>query len=192
MLKVNRKCRWCGAGFEKQRPMQVVCSPKCAVAYSIKQRERKTKQEKAAKQRKENALTRLRKRELETYPQLVKKAQYAFNAFIRARDKGKPCISCFNPLPSKPNGYDAGHYRSVGAAPHLRFNENNCHGQCKHCNRWLTGNHVQYRIGLISRIGQNALEELEADNEPKHYTKDDLRDLEKYYKKKRASYDREI
>lgn len=92
MLKVNRKCRWCGAGFEKQRPMQVVCSPKCAVAYSIKQRERKTKQEKAAKQRKENALTRLRKRELETYPQLVKKAQYAFNAFIRARDKGNHAL----------------------------------------------------------------------------------------------------
>ena len=113
MLKLNRKCRWCGAGFEKQRPMQVVCSPKCAVAYSIKQRESKIKQEKAAKQRKENALTRLRKRKLETYQQLVKKAQYAVNAFIRARDKEKLCISCFNPLPNKPNGYDAGHYQSI-------------------------------------------------------------------------------
>ena len=85
----KRECKSCGCIFDKSRPLQVVCSPKCAVAYIIKQRESKIKQEKAAKQRKENALTRLRKRKLETYQQLVKKAQYAFNAFIRARDEGE-------------------------------------------------------------------------------------------------------
>lgn len=185
--KSKRKCRWCGSEFEKLRPLQIVCSPACAIALNKQNREAANKKAQASAKRRARAITKARKHALETLPQLKKRAQAAFNAYIRLRDKHQSCISCGNPLPDTPNGYDAGHYRSVGSAPNLRFNENNCHGQCKHCNNWLSGNHVNYRIGLIERIGLAAVEALESDNEPRHYEKEDLRELEKLYKEKRRA-----
>ena len=187
MPSLIRKCRWCGSEFEKQRPMQVVCSPRCAIAYNLTQKEKKAKKLDAAAKRLQREILKKRKRALETKPELIKKAQTAFNAYIRERDRDKPCISCGRPLPTRPNGFDAGHYRSVGSAPNLRFEELNCHGQCKHCNNYLSGNHVNYRLGLIERIGLSALEALEFDNAPRHFTKDDLRELEKVYKEKRKA-----
>lgn len=186
-MVAKRKCKSCGCIFEKKRPLQMVCCPACAISYNSAQRIKKEKQKQAVEKKKERELLKIRRRELETKPQLIKKVQYAFNAYIRARDKGKPCISCVRPLPDRPNGYDAGHYRSVGSAPNLRFNENNCQGQCKHCNNYLSGNHVNYRIGLIERIGLEAVEALESDNEPRRYSKDELRELEKLYKEKRRA-----
>lgn len=125
--------------------------------------------------------TKLKLDALQTKPQLVKKAQTAFNAFIRARDKGKACISCDTQLGSEPNTFDAGHYRSVGSAPHMRFVEDNVHGQCKHCNNWLGGNHVEYRKRLLERIGEHRLEQIENDNVLRKYTKEGLEEIRKQY-----------
>lgn len=126
--------------------------------------------------------TKLKLDAMQTKPQLVKKAQTAFNAYIRARDVGKPCISCDKPLDGGANTFDAGHYRSVGSAPHMRFVEDNVHGQCKHCNNWLTGNHVEYRKKLLERIGQHQLELLEADNTLRKYTKEGLEEIARHYR----------
>jgi hypothetical protein len=71
--------------------------------------------------------------------------------------------------------WDAGHYRSTGAAPHLRFNEDNCHRQLVVCNRHGSGRAVDYRIGLIARIGIERVEALENDNSVAKYTVDDLK-----------------
>jgi len=124
---------------------------------------------------------------MQTKPQLVKKAQSAFNAFVRARDAGKPCISCGKPLGTEPNSYDCGHYRSVGSAPHMRFVEDNAHGQCKHCNNYLAGNHVAYRQGLIERIGLARVEQIEADNTLRKYTREGLIEIARYYREKARS-----
>jgi hypothetical protein len=60
---------------------------------------------------------------------------------------------------------DAGHYRSSRAVlAHLRFNEDNCHAQSKKENRYNSGNAVDYRIGLIARIGLERVEALESDD----------------------------
>lgn len=111
----------------------------------------------------------------------MKKAQIAFNAYIRARDSGKQCISSGRPLVGK---FDAGHYRSVGAHPELRFCELNCHGQSVADNQHKSGNLVEYRINLINRIGLDAVEWLEGPHEPKKYTIDDLKEIEKEYREK--------
>lgn len=66
----------------------------------------------------------------------------------------------------------------------MRFVEHNVHGQCKHCNNYLAGNHVAYRMGLIGRIGLTEVERLEADSEPRKYTRDDLIELAKTYRDK--------
>ena len=126
--------------------------------------------------------TKLKLDALQTKPQLVKKAQTAFNAYIRARDRGKTCISCDTPLGNEPNTFDAGHYRSVGSAPHMRFVEDNVHGQCKRCNNWLSGNHTEYRKRLLERIGQHRLEQIENDNVLRKYTKEALEEIAKQYR----------
>ena len=82
------------------------------------------------------------------------------------------------------NNVDAGHYRSVGSAPHLRFDERNCHAQSKHDNRYLAGNAVEYRKGLIQRIGLKAVEELEADNTPRKWSREELVQIRDKYRAK--------
>jgi hypothetical protein len=118
---------------------------------------------------------------MRTKPQLVKVAQTAFNAFVRVRDADKPCISCGKPSDDSANGWDASHYRSVGSSPHLRFVEDNCHKSCKHCNQFLAGNIVEYRKGLIERIGLARVEQIESDQTVRKYTKEGLQELAKHY-----------
>jgi hypothetical protein len=140
--------------------------------------------------RKDNATerqsVRSRKEAIKTIPELIKEAQVAFNTFIRARDKlaGHRCISSGKPLDWSGNAVDAGHYRSTGAASHLRFNEDNCHAQSKHDNQYLAGNAVDYRIGLIARIGLERVEALESSNAPHKWQADELRAIKATYKQK--------
>lgn len=177
------KAKDCGIQYAKMRLGQVCCSTKCAMNYAIENRLKRQAKE-ATKDRQE---TRAKIQALKPRSEWMKKAQAAFNAFIRYRDKDKPCICCGRPLAMAievltGGGYDCGHYRSTGSAPHLRFNEHNAHAQRKVCNRHGAGRAVDYRIGLIQRIGQDAVEALEADNVAKHYTVDDLKQIAVYYK----------
>jgi hypothetical protein len=165
-----KKCKQCKVPFTPVRPMQKVCSPACAMKIAREVVDKAEKKE-----------TKLKLDAMQTKPQLVKKAQTAFNAYIRARDAGKPCISCNKPLDGGPNTFDAGHYRSVGSAAHMRFVEDNVHGQCKHCNNWLAGNHVEYRKRLLERIGERQLELLETDGTLRKYTKEALIEIARHY-----------
>ncbi len=131
-----------------------------------------------AKEKKQRKDTRERKRAIRTLSDWIKLAQPEFNRFIRARDKGNLCISCQKP-PKKKN---AGHYRSVGACPELRFNEDNCHLQCEHCNTHKSGNAVDYRINLVNKIGLDRVVELEGHHEPKHYIIDDIKEIRERYR----------
>ena len=79
---------------------------------------------------------------------------------------------------------NAGHYRTVKAAPHLRFDERNTFAQCEACNTHLSGNIVNYRINMIKRVGIEQVEAVESDNAPKHYTIDDIKDIKLFYKAK--------
>lgn len=171
----QRKCAICKTPFTKQRMGQCVCSPVCAIAYAKQQADKADRK-----------ITKAKLEKLKTRSDYMKEAQIAFNSFIRARDAGKPCICCGKPLPSEQigGGFDAGHYRSVGSAPHLRFDERNCHGQQKQCNRYGAGRAVDYRLGLIHRIGIDAVESLESDQSVKKYTIDELKDIKATYKRK--------
>jgi len=82
---------------------------------------------------------------------------------VRLRDSG-PCISCQRHHDGQ---YHAGHYRSVGAMPSLRFNTWNIHKQCSACNNHLSGNMIDYRINLIGKIGQARVDWLEGPQETK-------------------------
>lgn len=172
------KCAVCKGEYMRLRPLMKVCGPSCAITHAKAQNERKQAKEQAA----ERKVIREKLAAMETKPKLTRKAQAAFNTYIRARDAGKPCISCGRPLSNESNSYDAGHYRSVGSAPHMRFVEDNCHGQCKQCNRHLAGNHVEYRKGLIDRIGLAAVEAIESDQTVRKYTREALIEIARYYR----------
>lgn len=172
------KCKVCQTSYTKTRPLQKVCSALCALEIS-KTIQKKIVAKEQAQDRKE---TRQKLDAMQTKPELVKKAQTAFNAYIRARDAGKPCICCGKPLGTEPNSFDAGHFRSVGSAPHMRFVEDNVHGQTKHCNNYLGGNVLAYRKGLIERIGLARVEQIEADNTVRKYTHEGLREIAKQYR----------
>jgi hypothetical protein len=88
----------------------------------------------------------------------AKEAQREFNKFIRLRDAELPCVSC---LRNHSGQYQAGHYKTVGAHPELRFNEDNCHKQCAPCNNHLSGNIAHYRPNLIDIIGQSRVDALD-------------------------------
>lgn len=177
-------CKVCKDMFLPVKPMQAVCGPICAQAQATRAR----KKSEADKAKQDRQATRARLSAMETIPQLLKKAQAAFNLFIRMRDKDRPCICCGQPLSSFSSltggEFDAGHYRSVGSAPHVRFNEDNVHGQKKSCNQWGAGRAVDYRIGLIKRIGIDRVEALENNNAIHKWTHDELRAIAEKYRKK--------
>ncbi|WP_438279689.1 recombination protein NinG [Pseudomonas alabamensis] len=181
-----KKCRapGCGQRFKPTMSTQKVCSVACAIAISKDSKLQKVAAKAITKQARQDLQERREK--LKTKGEHLREAQTAFNAYIRERDRlaGYACISSGRPLDWNGNAVDAGHFRSVGTAPHLRFDENNCHAQSKHDNRYLSGNVAEYRLGLIQRIGLAAVEALEADQAPRRYTIEDLQAIKALYRQK--------
>lgn len=179
----TRKCIICRTPFQPRSMTHKACSPECAAAVAVKEREKKERQQarlearRAAEERREH---RAKVERLKTRQEWLKEAQSEFNRYIRERDKDLPCISCGQHRSS----YDAGHFRSVGAAPQLRFDEDNCHKQCVHCNQHLSGNALEYRSRLIARIGIDRVSRLEDDNSVRKYTIEDAKSIKAHYRAK--------
>lgn len=177
-----KKCAHCQEKFTPRRGSvgQKVCSPVCALAMAPANQDKALK---AIKQV-ERVEVRARKEKLKTRSDHMKECQRSFNEFIRWRDRvaGHACISSGRPLDWSGNMTDCGHYRSVGSSPHLRFDERNAHAQSKHDNQFLSGNVVAYRLGLIERIGLEAVEALECDQTPRKYSTQELIDMAVHYR----------
>lgn len=167
-----KTCRNCRDKFQPWNSMQIVCSVNCVIKYTEKKKEAKLKKQHAKQKRDFYANDRKLR---------AKEAQKAFNAFIRKRDEGQACISCQRSNDVKKN---AGHYKSVGSSPELRFEELNCHLQCEHCNSFKSGNIESYRANLINKIGSERVDWLEGPHELKKYSCEDLKEIEQLYKQK--------
>lgn len=200
----RRKCKVCGEYFvPKFHDIRIRwCCPEHGAILAMEERE-KEKVKAAAKRIKEQKEVekagrkrRKAKREsLKSKSQWDKEAQSAFNRYIRIRDEGKPCVSCGNPLIGKSNyltgsAIDASHYRSRGAASHLKFNTFNVHSACTRCNRQLSGNAVEYRIRLIDRIGLERVERLESNNEPRRFDIPYLKRIKSIFTRKARSLEK--
>lgn len=167
----------CRASFVPQRLGQAVCNYTCGLAI------KEVNQEKARKSlaQVERREIKVRKEKLKSRADHLKDTQQAFNAWVRERDAELPCISCGRHHQGK---YDAGHYRTVGSNPALRFEPLNCHRQCSPCNTQLSGNIVNYRIALVKRIGAEAVDWLEGPHEAKKYTVEELKAMTADYRAK--------
>jgi hypothetical protein len=169
-----RTCKNCKCKFDPQyNKVQQVCS----FESSIELAKNKTNKKQIKDWNKEKAK---RKEALKTLSDYLKELQVIFNQWVRLRDKGRNCISC----KKKCKKENAGHYRSVGGNPELRFEPLNCHLQCEYCNTYLHGNLIDYRINLIHNIGLESVEWLEGRHEPKHYTIDQIKGLKVFYRLK--------
>lgn len=182
MANSKSKCRHCKEYFDKDLMVKVPLGYFCCYDHATLHAMSKSEE---SKRKKEAKKTREQKKSLLTASDYIKKAQSAVNGYIRVRDYGKPCISCGGTPDQKIGGtMDAGHYRSRGAAGHLRFNTFNIHGQCVKCNRYNSGNAVDYRIMLIKKIGLDIVERLENDNKPRKFTIEYLERLQKVFLKR--------
>ena len=190
MANSQRKCKHCQeykpAADGIKTPAGWFCCHSCAIDFA-REKSRKLASRKAAAQHRE------RKMEVKPLSYWMKRAQAAFNAWVRERDAGQPCISCGRHHQGQ---YHAGHYRPAGSNPELRFEPDNCHLQCAPCNSHLSGNLTAYRPALIAKIGLARVEWLEGKHKPKRYRKEDYQAIEAEYKEKlkalRASHLPEI
>jgi hypothetical protein len=165
------RCKNCKEKFEPIRFNQKYClKDECLRVFVAETKEKQWKQTK----------TRM-KNDLKTTSDWMKEAQKVFNKYIRERDKGLNCISCNKP-PLKKN---CGHYYSQGGHSNVRFDEDNCHLQCEHCNTYLSGNLLNYQIGIEKRIGAEKLIELQGRAHlEKKWSVDELKEIIKTYKQK--------
>jgi len=167
------RCRNCKDKFEPVKFNAKFClKDECIKAFV---EEVKVKQWKTTKKR--------MKEHLKTLQDWLKETQTIFNKYVRLRDSGLNCISCNLP-PKKKN---AGHYFSSGGHSNVRFDLDNVHLQCEHCNTFLSGNLLNYQIGIEKRIGADRLIELQGRAHlTKKWTIDELKELINIYKKKCA------
>lgn len=177
-----KKCRveTCRTPFVPRRLGQTVCSPACALldASSNKVNQEKARKSLADIERRE---IKVRKEKLKSRAQHLRETQVAFNTWVRLRDAGLPCVSCGR----YHNGqWHAGHYRTVGGNPELRFEPLNVWRQCSPCNNHQSGNIVNYRIELVKRIGAEKVEWLEGPHEPQRYTIEELKAIKAEYRAK--------
>lgn len=166
------RCKVCRVQFVPNPPWLRHCSLDCGAELAVML----LAKQKAKAQRQERATDKVKRDGMKTYPHIIKDVQRLFNQAVRLRDQiaGYHCISSGRALDWSGNATDCGHYRSTGSAPHLRFNFDNAHAQSKHDNQYKAGNAVDYRIGLIARIGLERVEALESDNTPRKWSRDEL------------------
>lgn len=117
-------------------------------------------------------------------PDLVKKLDKVFSQYIRLRDVMPSgffkCISCGKIKPF--SEADCGHYHS---RTHMatRFEEDNCHCECKGCNRFSADHLIGYRENLITKIGFSRVERLNVlAHSQKHWLDCELEEKIAYYK----------
>jgi hypothetical protein len=163
----DKKCKICKVKFTPIQFAQIVCGYKCAIEHS--KNLKKQKEQKDWKQQKA-----VLKEKLKTLGQYEAEAKKSFQKWVRMRDEKQPCISCGV---ENTELWDGGHFKKAEIYSGVIFNEKNCHKQCRKCNRFLGGNELNYRDGLIKRYGHDYVNELEMmANETRNYkfTKEEL------------------
>jgi len=161
--------------FTPRNTLQQACSMECALSVS-REREAKAAKREAMQRRRKQADDRER---VKTRSQLMSEATTAVHRLVRELDDGRPCITCGRLVVDDDlitgSRWHAGHYRSRGSTPELRFDVRNIHRQCAGCNR--PGGHTaaDYREGLLRRYGPAMVEWLDGPHPVLTLSADDLR-----------------
>lgn len=189
MANTHKTCKHCKTRYRKGEhdpSFRNWCSAACGVELARAAQRRAWERQK----KQERAEIRARKEKLKTKSDWMKEAQQAVNEYVRMRDMGRRCISCdaVRQARWRSSHFDCGHFRSVGAASHLRFHLLNTAAQCVRCNRDLSGNAVEFRKGLVKRYGESRVVELEHDNTPRKFDIEYLRRIKSIFKRRARLY----
>lgn len=116
---------------------------------------------------------------------LINKLDRVFSEYIRLRDSARyqfkyfSCISCGQVKPY--SQMDCGHYYSRRYMA-TRWDEQNCNGECKGCNRFSADHLDGYRRNLILKIGQQKMDLLTwKKSQTKKWSEFELEQLYLYY-----------
>jgi len=200
------KCKGCPDRFDRDTMIKIKLnwfhSFQCATGHAQRLSSKKAAADAMRNAKALRSKQRDRKEKIKTLPQLKAEAQTEFNKYIRMRDYWQPCISCGAPkeIVEAEQGWkvggcwDAGHFKSRGAKPQLRFNTFNCHKQCKRCNggsgrfssKAATVD-AQYEANLIDKIGFSKVDELNRNNESERFIDADYCRRVKVIFRKRAN-----
>lgn len=116
-------------------------------------------------------------------PNLTKKLDKVFSAYIRLRDAMPSgyfkCISCGQIKPFEQA--DCGHFFSRKNMS-VRFDEDDCHAECRSCNRFSSDHLIAYQTNLIRKVGIQRFELLSAKaHQTKHWSDFELEAMIKHY-----------
>lgn len=124
-----------------------------------------------------------KKRESRSKPNLTKKLDRRFSLYIRLRDTMPNgyvrCISCGQI--KRFEDVDCGHFHS---RTHMatRYDEDNCHAECKACNRFSADHLIGYQRNLIQKIGQQRFDLLNVKaHSTCHYLNSELESMITHY-----------
>ena len=124
------------------------------------------------------------KKKSPSLPTLVDRLDKVFSKYIRLRDAMPGgtfrCISCGRIKPIEQA--DCGHFHS---RTHMstRFDEDNCHAECRYCNRFSADHIIGYRENLIRKIGSQRFLLLDVKaHETRKWSHFELEQLAKYYR----------
>lgn len=169
-----RACKVCKTKFTPTRGFVSWCSPECG--FELASEIARKKAEKAAKaERVEHRAKLADSKKLSHWIGLTEKVVHAY---IHARDRGMPCISCGT---NSTVQWEAGHWLTKGARPELRFVVEQINLQCHRCNVHLSGNQAAYRVGLVKKIGEARVQELEGPHPPAKFTRETLAAIRKEF-----------
>lgn len=178
--KRRKRCPSCRVMFTPVRASQAVCGEiECAIAHG--QSEKGQESARKALADVERREIKVRKEKLKSRADHLREAQAVFNEWVRLRDADLPCVSCGRYHDGQ---YHAGHYRTVGANPEIRFEPLNVWKQCAPCNTHLSGNLVNYRLSLLQRIGAEKLDWLEGPHPARKYTIEEIKAIKADYREK--------
>ena len=97
----------------------------------------------------------MKKPKLPSLKSLKIKLDKVFSEYIRARDKGKPCVTCG----SRKWPLQCGHWIKRGHTA-VRWDERNAAGQCARCNLYLNGAQDEFAAVIVKRHGDFGLNDL--------------------------------
>jgi len=187
MPTATLKCTFCKERFPREQMIKITagnfCNDKHISSYALAK----------AKKDKEKQIARIygtgrgrkkgnTKKDHNNLKTRKRAAREACHTYIRARDKGLPCICCGRPTNAESQ---AGHWIPSGQNPHTRYDEDNIHLQRLNCNYFKGGDSGNYKYNLIKKIGIQRTEALESNQGGvMKRTCDDYLEIEKHYKQK--------
>ena len=139
----EKKCKQCGAKFTPTRPLQYICSPKCAMLYADKNSKEIVK----AKAKEE------KKKMVEELTNWSQKLMTKIQEIARLIDHGQPCLA----RGVMANQFHGGHVYSRGSNPQIKYNLHNIHRQSAQSNHFQNDDGL-LREGLVKEYGQEYMD----------------------------------